>query len=108
MKSFHHRPIKRFNLSGTIHDESGIGRLREEYIRLLKTEMRLAGYAPRFDIDPDFTLDYNPHKQSFEFELTLHGVYVGRKQSQWIQGIDGTVAIYIQPHKSKESSQVQA
>ncbi len=108
MENFHHKAIKKFNLNGIIHDESAIARLRWEYHRLLVSEMRIAGYVPRFDIDPDFTLDYNPHKRIFEFELTMHGVYVGRKQSQCIAGIDATTAIYIQPNKLKESSQAQA
>ena len=107
MANFHHKPIKKFHLDGVIHDESAIGRLKGEYIRLLVSEMRLSGYVPRFDIEPDFTIDYNEKKQNFEFELTVHGVYAGRKQSEWILGIDETKPIYIQKSKSNEYSQVQ-
>lgn len=107
MANYHHKPLKRFGLDGIIHDESAIGRLKGEYIRLLVSEMRLSGYVPRFDIDPDFTIDYNHKKNYFEFELTLHGVYTGRKQSEWILGIDGHKPILIQESKSKEYSQEQ-
>jgi hypothetical protein len=48
--------------------------------------MRITGYVPRLDIQPDFTLDYNQEKQYFEFELSLYGIYLGKKQAQWIDG----------------------
>jgi len=107
MANYHHKSIKKFNLNGVIHDESGIGRLREEYTRLLFSEMRLSGYVPRLDIDIDFTIDYNEIKQYFEFEISIYGIFTGRKQSEWISGIDGTKAIPTQKNKSKEFSQVQ-
>ena len=107
MANYHHKPIKKFSLSGIIHDESAIGRLKGEYIRLIVSEMRLTGYVPRFDIEPDFTIDYNETKRSFYFALTVHGVHVGKRNSEWISGIDGTKPIYIQKSKSKESSQAQ-
>jgi hypothetical protein len=94
-------------LNGVIHDESALGRLKEEYIRLLESEMRLSGYVPRLDINPDFTIDYNERKKYFEFELTVHGIHTGRKQSEWIAGIDGSTPIYTQKNKSKEFSQEQ-
>ena len=69
--------------------------------------MRLNGYVPRFDIEPDFTIDYNEKKKSFNFEITIHGIYTGRRQSEWIEGIDGTKAIYTAKSKLKEFSQEQ-
>ena len=107
MANYHHKPIKKFNLNGIIHDESALGRLKQEYIRLLESEMRLSGYVPRLDINPDFTVDYNDRKKYFEFELTVHGIHTGRKQSEWIEGIDGSKPIYTQKSKSKEFSQEQ-
>jgi hypothetical protein len=107
MATFHHKPLRKFNLDGVISDEAVIWRLKDEYIRLLVSEMRLAGYVPRLDIVPDFTVDYNEQKKFFEFELTLYGIYIGRKQSEWILGVDEHKAIHIQKSKSKESSQVQ-
>jgi hypothetical protein len=107
VEKFHHRPIKKFNLNGVIHDDSAIGRLKGEYIRLLVSEMRLSGYVPKFEIDPDFTIDFNETKKYFEFEITLYGIYVGKRKSEWIAGIDGNKAIYIQKSKSNEFSQEQ-
>jgi hypothetical protein len=66
--------------------------------------MRTKGYVPRFDIDPDFTVQYNEKKQIFEFELTVYGIYVGKRKSEWIAGIDEHRAISIQKSKSEEYS----
>lgn len=67
--------------------------------------MRLSGYVPRLDIDIDFTIDYNENKKYFEFEISIHGVYTGRRQSEWIEGIDGSKAIYTVKSKLEEFSQ---
>jgi hypothetical protein len=107
VQNFHHKPIKKFSLNGSIHDDSAFDRLKGEYIRLLISEMRLSGYVPRLDIDADFTIDYNERKRNFIFELTLYGIHVGKRKSEWIAGIDGTKAVYIPKSKSKESSQDQ-
>jgi hypothetical protein len=101
---YHHKPLKKFYISGIIQDEALLGRLKIEYVRLLFSEMRLSGYVPRIDIDPDFTLLYNNSKDFFEFELSVHGVYAGKRKSECIAGIDGTNPVLIQPSKSKESS----
>jgi len=103
--NFHHKSLKKFNLSGTIHDESATPRLKTEYVRLLVSEMRLSGYVPRIDIEPDFTIDYNSKKKYFEFEVTVYGVHVGKKQSECILAVDGHKAIFMMQSKSKESLQ---
>jgi hypothetical protein len=105
MEMYQHKPIKRFGLDGVIYDDSSIYRLQQEYIRLIVTEMRLSGYVPRFDIDPQFTIEYNEEKNTYNFTLSIYGIYIGRKKSEWILGVDGTRPIHIQPIKSKEFSQ---
>jgi hypothetical protein len=101
--NYHHKPIKNFNLSGTIHDDSAIERLKSEYVKLLVSEMRLSGYVPKFDIEPDFTIDYDMKTKSFEFEITIYGIYVGKRKSEWIDGISQATPIYTRKNKSKES-----
>jgi hypothetical protein len=102
MQQFHHKRIKSFSLDGKINDEAATPRLKIEYINLLISQMRLSGYVPVLDIEPDFTIDYNEGKKYFEFKLTIYAMYVGKRKSEWIQGIDGHKAIYIQQTKSKE------
>jgi hypothetical protein len=107
MDNIHHKAIKRFLLSGNIYDDSEILRLKTEYIRLLVSEMKLSGYVPRFDIDPDFTIRYNEKAEIFEFKLSIYGIYIGKKKAEWIIGLDGTKVIYTQKSKSKEFLQDQ-
>lgn len=108
MESLHHKPIKRFYLEGDIYDDATIFRLKTEYIRILVMEMKLSGYVPRLDIDPDFTIEYNVRAEIFRFQLSLHGIYVGKKRSEWIQGIDGTSVICMDQNKLSELSRDQA
>ena len=107
MQYVNHKNIKRFSLVGEIHDEGAILRLRNEYTRMLSAEMRVSGYVPRLDILEDFTINYNEKTKSFKFELSIYGVYLGRKQSECIQGIDGNKVVYTQKSKSSESLQAQ-
>ncbi len=107
MADLHHKTIKRFYISGEIHDDSAIPRLKVEYIRLLQQQMKDLGYALRLDIDPDFTIKYNKKTETFTFKISIYGSYVGKKKIECVVGIDGTQVIYTQPNKSKESSQAQ-
>ena len=104
---FNHKPIKNFMVDGTIKDEATVPRLKEEYIRLLIVQMRETGYVPRIDIEPSFTLDYNSEKESFNFKLTIYGIFVGRKKTEWIIAVDGSRPISLQKSKLKEFSSDQ-
>ena len=105
MNNFIHKSIKRFYLDGQIFDDSFIPRLREEYIRILQTQMRLQGYAPRLDIDPDFTIEYTG--KYYDFRLSVYGTFVGKRNAECITGIDKNKPIYIPQSKSDESSSDQ-
>ena len=104
MTNVHHKPLKRFGLEGSIYDDSAIWRLKIEYMRLMISEMRLSGYVPRIDIAPDFTMSYNEKSESFNFELSLYGIYVGKRKSEWIFGVDERAVIPIPPSKSSAFS----
>lgn len=83
---YSHKIIKKFGMSGVIYDDSKIMSMRDEYIRLLTESMRSQGYVIRYDIDPDFTVKYNG--STYDFELSVYGVYVGRTKAQCYKGID--------------------
>lgn len=104
MATTHHKSIKRFGLDGSIKDDHLLPRLKSEYLRLLDTEMRLKGYVPRLDINPDFTIQYNYAREYFEFELSVYGIYLGKKKSQWVLGVDETKLIYMESSRSSEYS----
>lgn len=73
-------------MEGSIGDEAHIPRLKDEYIKIVKHQMEMVGYATRYDIDPDFTIEYNG--STFEFMLSLYGVYVGKRQAKCLAGVD--------------------
>jgi len=97
--SVSHKNIKRFYLEGEIYDDSVIPRIKDQYILMLKASMRSKGYVVRYDIDPDFTVSYNG--KTFDFMLSVYGVYVGRKKAEWISGIDKNTIISSTTHQNK-------
>jgi hypothetical protein len=105
MESIHHKPLKIFKLEGSIYDDSILWRLRIEYADLLIAEMRFDGYVPRLDIDEDFTIEYNENIKGFNFKLSMYGIYVGKRKSEWIFGVDGATVIPTHQNKSNESWQ---
>ena len=83
------RNIKSFLISGVIKDDAGIGKAREMYERLLLQDMRMKGYVPVLDLEPQFSIKYNQEKDNYSFFLEMFGVYLGRKKAQEIEGFSG-------------------
>jgi hypothetical protein len=81
-----HKSIKRFSLDGEIYDDSHIIRLKDQYYSMIVAGMKSDGYVPRYDIDTDFTISYNG--RTFNFEISIYGVYVGKRIAECIEGID--------------------
>lgn len=83
-----HKDIKRFPLDGRINDDSDFVRLRAQYETMILHNMRDSGYVPVLDLGPLFStrLDKDGH---YSFELTVYGIYVGRKKAWTIEGMDG-------------------
>jgi hypothetical protein len=104
MQNVHHRPIKKFSLEGTIYDDAAIWRLKEAYLDLLDFQMRSCGYVARLDIGTDFTIQYNEKPETYSFQLSVYGVYVGKRKSEWIFGVDERAVIPIPPSKSSAFS----
>ena len=99
--SYSHKPIKKFSLDGEIYDESSIPRLKEQYIFMVITGMKHQGYVPRYDIDPDFTVSYNG--KTFNFKLSVYGVFVGRRKAECLAGIDKNTEVMMTTHQSKSN-----
>ncbi len=101
---YSHKPIKRFGLEGEIYDDSYITRLKDQYISMIISVMRSHGYVPRYDIDTDFTIGYNG--RTFDFQLSVYGVYVGKDKAKCILGIDKSKPVMshtIQKNKSSKA-----
>lgn len=86
-----HKNIRRFEIDGEIYDEATIPKIKEQYIEIIKTMMQHKGYVVRYDIDPDFTIEYTG--KSFKFLLSVYGVFVGKRKAQCLSGIDKNKAI---------------
>lgn len=103
--NFMHKTIKRFELQGQITDDSFIPRMKGEYVRLLSESMKDAGYVPRYDIDPDWSISYTGNY--YEFTLSVYGSYIGKKNAKCIEGLDKNRPIFTPQTKSGESSKDQ-
>ena len=103
--SYNHKRIEKFSLEGEIFDDSHISRLKDQYVFMIVNAMRNKGYVPRYDIDTDFTISYNG--KTFDFKLSVYGVYVGKGKARCILGIDKNTIVQsltTQKTKSEEVS----
>lgn len=99
-----HKSIKRFSLEGEIYDDSHIVRLKDQYITMITTSMKADGYVPRYDIDTDWTISYNG--KTFNFKISVYGVYVGKKKAECLEGIDKNREILIPSTQKIKSEEV--
>jgi hypothetical protein len=83
------KKLKSFGMQGQIHDDSAIPRLRKQYESLIEGDMRSQGYIPILDLDIQFSLDYDEPTDTYEFEIVVYGVYVGKKKSYLYEGFSG-------------------
>lgn len=79
-----HKNIKRFQTEGTIRSDSDIPRLRAGLETLMLSHMRISGYVPVLDVDSAWSTWYND--DTWYFKLTMHGIYLGKKEAQKWEG----------------------
>lgn len=91
----HHKSIKRFGFDGEIGDCKDFIRTRETFAQMILTQMREDGYVPVLDIGPLWSTSYKAETQTFDFIISLYGVYVGTRKAQEIEGFDGYGNMYI-------------
>ena len=70
-----HDEIKRYSLAGTIADDDIIKR-KERLVNDLESAMRDEGFVPVLDLDPQFTLQFLPDSETYEFKLSVYGCEV--------------------------------
>ena len=80
-----HKRIKRFQIDVEFYDNTQLISLRPQYENLLTHDMRSKGYARVLDIDTAFSVEFTG--ETWKFLMTLHGVYVGKKQAWLSEGI---------------------
>lgn len=99
-----HDDIERFSLDGEI-DSSNLVEAKDRMVHFLETQMRDAGFVPALDLEPQFTREYNPETEKYNFVLSVYGIRVGRAKACETAGIMGgkTILSYTPKHKSKQS-----
>jgi hypothetical protein len=95
-----HDNIERFYLTGELNDDN-IVQAKENLIYFLESQMRDTGFVPVLDLEAQFTLDYQPDRELFVFELSVYGAEVGEGQSWETAGIMGGKLIMKHTHPSK-------
>jgi len=81
-----HDEIRKFYLEGELA-ETNIVNCKERIVYHLETMMRDYGYVPSIDNEPQFTLQYNPEAECFDFKLTVYGVKVEKERAWSISGV---------------------
>ncbi len=83
------KKLNSFGMQGDIHDDAAIPRLRKEYERLIVSNMRDQGYVPILDLDTQFHLVYSQELDTYQFDIILYGIYVGKKKAHLYEGFSG-------------------
>jgi len=99
-----HDEIERFALDGEI-DSSNLVEAKDRLVHFLEQSMRDAGFVPALDLEPQFTREYNPETEKYNFQLSVYGIKVGRTRACELAGVMGgkTILSSTQRPKSKQS-----
>lgn len=98
-----HDEIIKYTIEGELSDRK-MSQIKDSLVGFLETRMREDGIVPSLDLDPQFTLDYDPGREVFKFSLSVYGVYVGGEKAWQEAGVMNgmTISRSILPHKLKE------
>jgi hypothetical protein len=104
-----HDQIIRFSMPGEMKGANKVEE-RERHIRFLENHMRNHGCVPVLDLIPQFTVNYLPETETYEFRVSVYGVFVGMEEAWYIDGMTNgtTTTSSTQKHKSKPSSDTVA
>lgn len=80
-----HDEIKRFGLEGDVGDVNLV-EAKARMLHFIETQMADEGFVPVLDLEPQFTLDYQPDTETYKFEVSVYGIHVGREECKGIVG----------------------
>lgn len=83
------KKIHKFGMQGSIADEAFIPQAKEMFEREVLLSMRDKGYVPIYDINTQFSTSYDVMHNKFDFDITLYGIYVGKRRAKTIDGFSG-------------------
>jgi hypothetical protein len=96
------KEIKNFSVEGIIvASDKYLPRTRDNYVRLLITDMRDEGYVPVLDLDPNITVDFVPDTGVFLMSVVVYGVKVGIEKSWEYEGMTANKLIPKSTPKNK-------
>lgn len=81
-----HKPLKPFTLDVQFKDSAFFAKKQDDIVRIIHEMMREKGYIPVLDLNPYITVEYDCQNDTFNYKVTCHGTYVGRKKSWELQG----------------------
>ena len=87
------KKLKSFGMQGQIHDDAAIPRLRKQYEHMIEENMREQGYVPILDLDIQFSLEYHEETDTYEFDIVVYGVFVGKRKANDYEGFSGQTLI---------------
>ena len=71
-----HEDVKRFYLDGEV-DYERLSQAKQTLEETLIDKMRIGGYAPVLDIDPQLSQEFDHETNKFKITISLYGAYVG-------------------------------
>ena len=80
-----HKNIKRFQINVEFKDDSDMIRMKAQYESLLTHDMRNKGYVRVLDIDTAFSVEFTG--ETWQFLMTIQGIYVGRRKAWQSEGV---------------------
>lgn len=102
-----HRTPKRFHIESEIADDSYFIKQREQQTDLLVKMMRDDGYVPLLSLGPFWSTRLN-EKGRYDAVLSLYGIYVGKRKSWQIIGMDADGKMYLKPTNSPNDKSTQS
>ena len=75
-----HDEIKRFSLEGELGN-ANVVEMKDRQVHFIESMMRDMGFVPALDLEPQFTRSFNSSTETWEFQVSVYGIHVGREKS---------------------------
>lgn len=87
-----HFDIRRFHLTGTMAYDT-FNKTKDNLVKDVEDSMRDEGFVPVLDLPDVFSRSYDPITETFDFEISIYGTYVGEEEAWQVGGktVHGTV-----------------
>ena len=80
--------IHDYTTTGSYKDDAKIIETKEKMQVLLEEQMRSAGRVPVLSMNPVWRTSWDRDREAYNFEMTMFGVFVGKRKAREIIGWD--------------------